>query len=167
VGANWFTLQRSKLDEHVLSGCEIVWVAPEQCLVLPLIDIIIGETEAIARERQHYVNELVQTEASTAQMSGHIAADLSRFPPDQPLADVQIEAGPRDSLDVILQGTQAEGLTLRAARRFATRELCPQLARAPKRAADVAGGHAACSAASGHYAARPPARLRSTLCGSQ
>jgi len=70
--------------------------------------------DAIARERQTYVNELVQTEAGMAQMSGHIGVDLSRFPPDQPLADMAIEAGSRGSLDVVLQGTQAPGLTLGA-----------------------------------------------------
>ncbi len=36
---------------------------------------------------------------------------MSRFAPDQPLADMQIEAGSRGSLDVIQQGTQAQGLS--------------------------------------------------------
>jgi alkanesulfonate monooxygenase SsuD/methylene tetrahydromethanopterin reductase-like flavin-dependent oxidoreductase (luciferase family) len=50
---------------------------------------------------------------------------------------MQIEAGSRGSLDVILQGTQAQGLTLgEAARRFATSELCPQIAGAPDTIAD-------------------------------
>ena len=111
--------------------------APEDCLILPSIDVIIGETDAIARERQAYVNELVQTEAGMAQMSGHIGVDLSRFPPDQPLADMAIEAGSRGSLDVILQGTEAQGLTLgEAARRFATSELCPQIVGSPETVAD-------------------------------
>jgi alkanesulfonate monooxygenase SsuD/methylene tetrahydromethanopterin reductase-like flavin-dependent oxidoreductase (luciferase family) len=83
------------------------------------------------------VNELVQTEAGMAQMSGHIGVDLSRFPPDQPLADMQLEAGSRGSLDVVLQGTQAQGLTLgEAARRFATSELCPQIVGSPASVAD-------------------------------
>jgi hypothetical protein len=71
----WFTLQCSKVDAQAFyQDVKSRVVAPEQCLVLPSIDIIIGETDAIARERQHYVNELVQAEAGTAQMSGHIAA---------------------------------------------------------------------------------------------
>jgi alkanesulfonate monooxygenase SsuD/methylene tetrahydromethanopterin reductase-like flavin-dependent oxidoreductase (luciferase family) len=111
--------------------------APEDCLILPSIDVIVGETDAIARERQIYVNDLVQAEVGLALMSGHIGVDLSRYPPDQPLADMQIEAGSRGSLDVILQGTQAQGLTLgEAARRFATSELCPQIAGAPDTIAD-------------------------------
>jgi alkanesulfonate monooxygenase SsuD/methylene tetrahydromethanopterin reductase-like flavin-dependent oxidoreductase (luciferase family) len=84
------------------------------------------------------VNDLVQTEVGLAQMSGHIGVDLSQYPPDQPLADMQMEAGSRGSLDVILQGTQAQGLTLgEAARRFATSELCPQLVGSPETVADA------------------------------
>jgi alkanesulfonate monooxygenase SsuD/methylene tetrahydromethanopterin reductase-like flavin-dependent oxidoreductase (luciferase family) len=61
-------------------------------------------------------------------MSGHIGIDLSRFDPGQKLTDIAIEEGSRGSFDVILQGTEAEDLTLgEAARRFATSELCPQL----------------------------------------
>jgi FMN-dependent oxidoreductase (nitrilotriacetate monooxygenase family) len=111
--------------------------APEECLILPSVDVIVGETDAIARERQAYVNDLVQPEVGMALMSGHIGVDLSRFPIDQPLADLELEAGSRGSLDVILQGTKAHGLTLgEAARRFATSELCPQIVGSPATVAD-------------------------------
>ena len=137
-----FTLQHSKSDmqafyQDLKSRAVAQGRAPEQCLILPSIDIILGETDAIARERQEYVNDLVQTEAGMAQMSGHIGIDLSRLPPDLPLSDMDIEAGSRGSLDVILQGTQAQGLTLgEAARRFATSELCPQIVGSPATVAD-------------------------------
>ena len=90
-----FTLQHSKADmqafyQDLKARVVAQGRAPEDCLILPSIDVIIGETDAIARERQAYVNDLVQTEAGMAQMSGHIGVDLSRFPPDQPLADMQI-----------------------------------------------------------------------------
>jgi alkanesulfonate monooxygenase SsuD/methylene tetrahydromethanopterin reductase-like flavin-dependent oxidoreductase (luciferase family) len=111
--------------------------APEDCLILPSIDVIIGETDAIARERQAFVNDLVQTDVGLAQMSGHIGVDLSRYPSDQPLADMQMETGSRGSLDVILQATEAHGLTLgEAARRYATSELCPQIVGSPETVAD-------------------------------
>jgi FMN-dependent oxidoreductase (nitrilotriacetate monooxygenase family) len=110
---------------------------PEECLILPSVDVIIGETDAIARERQAYVNDLVQPEVGMALMSGHIGVDLSRFAIDQPLADIELEAGSRGSLDVILQGTKAQGLTLgEAARRFATSELCPQIVGSPTTVAE-------------------------------
>jgi FMN-dependent oxidoreductase (nitrilotriacetate monooxygenase family) len=137
-----FTLQHSKADmiafyRDLKTRVVAQGRAPEACLILPSIDVIVGETDSIARERQAYVNDLVQTEAGMAQMSGHIGVDLSRFPPDQPLADMALEAGSRGSLDVILQGTAAQGLTLgEAARCFATSELCPQIAGSPETIAD-------------------------------
>jgi alkanesulfonate monooxygenase SsuD/methylene tetrahydromethanopterin reductase-like flavin-dependent oxidoreductase (luciferase family) len=138
-----FTLQHSKADmiafyQDLKARVVAQGRAPEDCLILPSIDVIVGETDSIARERQAYVNDLVQTEAGMAQMSGHIGVDLSRYPPDQKLADMELEAGSRGSLDVILQGTAAEGLTLgEAARRFATSELCPQIAGSPETIADA------------------------------
>jgi FMN-dependent oxidoreductase (nitrilotriacetate monooxygenase family) len=137
-----FTLQHSRADmqafyRDVKARVVAQGRRPEECVILPSVDPIIGETDAIARERQAYVNELVQTEAGMAQMSGHIGVDLSRFPTDQPLEDMQLEAGSRGSLDVVLQGTQAQGLTLgEAARRFATSELCPQIVGSPANVAD-------------------------------
>lgn len=137
-----FTLQHSKADMQAfyrdLKGrVAEQGRAADDCLILPSVDVIIGETDAIARDRQTYVNDLVQTETGMAQMSGHIGVDLSGFPPDQPLADMALEAGSRGSLDVILQGTASEGLTLgEAARRFATSELCPQIVGSPASVAD-------------------------------
>jgi len=111
--------------------------APEECVILPSIDVVIGETPSIARERADYVNSLVDTQLGMAQISGHIGLDLSKLDPNQPLADVKLEEGSRGSFDVILQGTKREGLTLgEAARRFATSELCPQLVGTPEMIAD-------------------------------
>ncbi len=145
-GARWgeiiFTLQHHKSDMQAFyTDFKRRMVAhgraPEECVVLPSIDVVIGETDAIAQERAAYLNSLVDTELGMAQISGHIGVDLSRFDPDQPLADIALEEGSRGSFDVILQGTKAEGLTLgEAARRFATSELCPQLVGTPETIAD-------------------------------
>ncbi len=137
-----FTLQHSKADmlafyQDLKARVIAQGRTAEDCLILPSIDVIVGETDAIARERQAFVNELVQTEVGLAQMSGHIGVDLSHYPADQKLTDMQMEAGSRGSLDVILQGTEAQGLTLgEAARRFATSELCPQIVGSPETIAD-------------------------------
>ena len=145
-GARWaeviFTLQHTKADmqdfyNDFKGRMARRGRAPEECVILPSIDVVIGETESLARERAEYVNSLVDTQLGMAQISGHIGVDLSRFDPDQPLADIEIEEGSRGSFDVILQGTKAEGLTLgEAARRFATSELCPQLVGTPEMIAD-------------------------------
>ena len=145
-GARWgeiiFTLQHAKTDMQEFyadfkSRMSKRGRAPEECVILPSIDVVIGETESVAKERAEYVNSLVDTQLGMAQISGHIGVDLSRFDPDQPLADIELEEGSRGSFDVILQGTKAEGLTLgEAARRFATSELCPQLVGTPEMIAD-------------------------------
>jgi FMN-dependent oxidoreductase (nitrilotriacetate monooxygenase family) len=82
------------------------------CAILTSVDPIIGETRSIAREKQDYVNGLVDAEMGIALISSHIGVDLSHYPQDQPLADVDIAEGSRGSFDVILQGTRAGGLTL-------------------------------------------------------
>ncbi len=110
---------------------------PDDCAILPSVDPIIGETESIAREKQDYVNSLVDPELGMSLMSSHIGTDLSQYTPDQSLLDLQLEEGSRGSLDVILQGTKAEGLTLgEAAKRFATSELAPQVVGTPEQVAD-------------------------------
>ena len=145
-GARWgeiiFTLQHQKTDMQAFytdfkRRMAAYGRAPEECVVLPSVDIVIGDTEPVARERAAFLNSLVDTELGMSQISGHIGVDLSRFDPDQPLADIELEEGSRGSFDVILQGTAAEGLTLgEAARRFATSELCPQLVGTPETIAD-------------------------------
>jgi FMN-dependent oxidoreductase (nitrilotriacetate monooxygenase family) len=145
-GARWgeiiFTLQHSKADMQAFyadfkSRMGKHGRAPEECVILPSIDVVIGETDSLARERAEYVNSLVDTQLGMALISGHIGVDLARLDPDQPLEDIALEEGSRGSFDVILQGTKAEGLTLgEAARRFATSELCPQLVGTPEMIAD-------------------------------
>lgn len=111
--------------------------APEECAILTSVDPIIGETEAIAREKQAYINDLVDAELGMALVSYHLGVDLSRYPADQPLDDIQMEEGSRGSFDVLVRATKAEGLTLgEAARRFATSELCPQVVGTPESVAD-------------------------------
>ena len=145
-GARWgeiiFTLQHQKSDMQTFykdfkGRMQKFGRAPESCVVLPSIDVVIGETEAIAHERAAYVNDLVDTQLGMACVSGQIGIDLAQLDPDQPLKDIAVEVGSRGSFDVILQGTAAEGLTLgEAARRFATSELCPQLVGTPEMIAD-------------------------------
>lgn len=145
-GARWgeviFTLQHGKTDMQAFYAdmkrrVQAAGRPPEHCAVLPSIDVVIGETESVARERAAFLNDLVDTRSGLALMSGHLGVDLSRFDPDQPLADVAVEEGSRGSLDVILQGAKSQGLTLgEAARHFAISELCPQVVGTPEMVAD-------------------------------
>ena len=85
-----FTLQHAKADMQAFYADFKARMAakgrpPEACVVLPSIDVVLGETESIARERADYVNSLVDTQLGMALISGHTGLDLSRFDPEQPL----------------------------------------------------------------------------------
>jgi FMN-dependent oxidoreductase (nitrilotriacetate monooxygenase family) len=137
-----FTLQHAKPDmqafrRDVSERMERTGRRPQECVVLPSIDPIIGETRSIAGEKQDYVNSLVDTELGLALMSAHTGIDLSTYPRDKPLADFDNKKGSRGSFDVMLQGTRTGGLTLaEAARQFAISELCPQIVGTPADVAD-------------------------------
>lgn len=142
-----FTLQYSEASMHAFRSDLHQRMAAfgrkeSDCAILPSVDPIIGETESIAREKQAYVNELVDPELGMSLMSSHIGTDLSRYPPDQPIQDMELAEGSRGSFDVILDGTRARGLTLgQAAQRFATSEMCPQIVGTPESVADQLCGY--------------------------
>src|SRR4051794_2819339 len=59
-----FTLQHSKADmqafyEDLKSRMEAHGRAPGECAILPAIDVVIGETDAVARERAAYLDSMV------------------------------------------------------------------------------------------------------------
>ena len=137
-----FTLQHSLPDmqafyRDIKSRMVAAGRAPGDCAILTSVDPIIGETDSIAREKQHYVNSLVDPELAIALVSSHVGMDLSTYPLDAPVASITGDKGSLGSLDVILQGARAENLTLaEAAKRFATSELCPQVVGTPESVAD-------------------------------
>ncbi len=137
-----FTLQHSKADMQAFYRDVKERVAangrsPDSCIILPSVDPIIGETESIAREKQDYVNGLVDTDLCMALTSAHIGIDLSRFNPNERLQDMELEEGSRGSFEVILRGADSAGLTIgEAARQFGTSEMCPQIVGTPESVAD-------------------------------
>ncbi|ASW04146.1 LLM class flavin-dependent oxidoreductase (plasmid) [Paraburkholderia aromaticivorans] len=137
-----FTLQHSLGDmqvfyEDMKQRVASVGRAREDCCILTSVDPIIGETESIAREKQAFINDLVDPDLGIALASAHTGIDLTRYPKDQPIEDIQVEEGSRGSFDVILQGSKRGGLTLeQAAKHFATSELCPQIVGTAETVAD-------------------------------
>lgn len=107
------------------------------CAVLPAIDVIVGETESIAKEKQAYINSLVSPELGVAEISNGIGIDLSNFPLDQPIQDMEITQGARGVFDVILQGSKTRNLTLRdAGRAYGESQMTPQIAGTARQIAD-------------------------------
>jgi FMN-dependent oxidoreductase (nitrilotriacetate monooxygenase family) len=137
-----FTLQHSKADmQDFYTDMKARMVAagrrPEELVILPSLDPIIGETDAIARERQAYMNDLVDPRLGLAVMSGHLGIDFSSYDMNARIDELELDVAVKGSFDVIVQGTRAEGLTLgEAARRFGISELTPQIVGSPTSVAD-------------------------------
>ncbi|SNB71356.1 FMN-dependent oxidoreductase, nitrilotriacetate monooxygenase family [Arboricoccus pini] len=102
---------------------------PRHCAILPSLDIILGETRAMAEEKRALLDSLVDPELALAITSCHIGIDLKGMPLDKPLAVLAEDVQVRGSFDILMQGMQAEkGLTLReAAQRYGTSCMAPQL----------------------------------------
>jgi FMN-dependent oxidoreductase (nitrilotriacetate monooxygenase family) len=137
-----FTLQHSKPDMQafytdIKTRMERLGRAPGECIITPAIDVVLGETDSIARERAYYLNSLVSAEVGVCDISNAIGVDLSPFPLDQPLNDMDMNEGARGVLDVVLQGSRAAGLTLReAGYRYGVSQLTPVLIGSPGTIAD-------------------------------
>lgn len=135
-----FTLHADKKHMQVFyndikSRMEAAGRNPSHCAILPAIDIVIGETESIAREKADYINSFVSAELGVAEISNAINVDLSDYPLDKPLHDMELTQGARGMLDIILQG--GRGKTLRdAGYAWGVSQMTPQLVGTPKMIAD-------------------------------
>ena len=111
---------------------------PADCVILPSLDVILGDTQTMAEERRDVLDGLVDPELALAITSCHLGIDLSGFPLDQPLELIARDTTVSGGLDVLMQGSQAEGLTLRqAALRYGTSVMAPQLVGTAESVADT------------------------------
>jgi len=137
-----FTLQHAKPDmqafyRDIKSRMASLGRDPSECIVTPAVNVVLGETESIARERYEYQNSLVSAETGLCDLANGIGVDLSKFPLDQPIKDMDITDGARGVLDVILQGSRAANLTLReAGLGYGINQLTPVLVGTPTMVAD-------------------------------
>ena len=75
--------------------------ASENCAVLPATAVVVGETEAIARERADYLNSLIDPELVLAANSNTIGIDLSKPLPEGEMAARQGIQGSRDRVAAV------------------------------------------------------------------
>jgi FMN-dependent oxidoreductase (nitrilotriacetate monooxygenase family) len=88
---------------------------PESCAVLPASAVVVGETEAIAREKADYLNSLINPELVLAANSNTIGVDLSQPLPEDGAASHQ---GIQGSRERVAARAAKEGISfLEAARR--------------------------------------------------
>ena len=127
-----FTFQHQKADMQAFRAdmharMQAVGRPPEDCVILPSLDVVLGDTQSMAEERRDYLDSLVDPELALAITSSHLGMDLSTFPLDQPLAAVARDQTVGGALDILMQGSKAAGLTLRqAAQRYGTSVMAPQ-----------------------------------------
>ncbi|GAM05012.1 hypothetical protein MBENS4_2010 [Novosphingobium sp. MBES04] len=111
---------------------------PNDCAILVSVDPIVGETEEIALQKQFYINNLVDDEVAISHASKHLGIDLSQYPMDKPLEDLEIEGGSVGALEVMKNAAKAKGLTLiELCRTYSISESCPQLVGTPEQIADA------------------------------
>jgi FMN-dependent oxidoreductase (nitrilotriacetate monooxygenase family) len=137
-----FTLQHAKSDMQafyadVKARVERAGRECEACKVLPAIDVVLGETEPIAREKAEYLRSLVNPEFGVAEISNATGNNLVGQDLDRPLDELEMKEGARGMLEVILQGCRAGALTLReAGRQYGFTRMNPLLVGSPAMVAD-------------------------------
>ncbi len=89
--------------------------APERCVVLPSISVVVGETESIAREKAAFLDSLTDPELVLASSSELLGVDLSRV---RTAEQAEAEAGNQGiagSRDRMSQVAAAQGISFAAA----------------------------------------------------
>jgi alkanesulfonate monooxygenase SsuD/methylene tetrahydromethanopterin reductase-like flavin-dependent oxidoreductase (luciferase family) len=104
--------------------------------VIAGIQIIVGENERAAREKQEEINELVSVEGSLALLSGHTGYDFSRRDLDTFVEDIQDLPGIQGLFEVFTK-MHHEKVTLRTAAALYGRSVAqPQIVGDPEQVAD-------------------------------
>jgi FMN-dependent oxidoreductase (nitrilotriacetate monooxygenase family) len=97
--------------------------APDDCVVLPWMTVVLGETETIARERMEYLDSLGSPELEMATNSAMLGADLSRVHEVGDLAAAKKAQGHQGLEDRLRQVMRKEGISFEAAKRRGKRPL--------------------------------------------
>lgn len=109
---------------------------PDDVKIFPAIIPFIGETEAIAREKQAFHNELADPISGLITLSSHMDYDFSQHELDQPVQDVEV-GGIKGLFEVALRLSKKDGLTLRdIGRLYAEGILLPHVVGTPTQIAD-------------------------------
>lgn len=110
---------------------------PDAIKIIPGLQVVVGETETIARERAEHMNAMVDVNGAIATLSAHIGADLSKLPLDKPAQGIELsDTAQQGSYDVVMKA-MGEGATLgEAALNFARTEMTPQIVGDARQVAD-------------------------------
>ncbi len=87
--------------------------APESILIMPGISPIVGRTEAEAREQFDYLQSLVDPIVGLEMLTTLLGTDLSGFPLDGPLPELERPRGGQSAFDNWTSLARRENLTIR------------------------------------------------------
>jgi len=127
---------------------------PAQTKIFTAIMPVLGETEAIAKERLDYLNALVHPEVGLSTLSSHTGIDLAAYPLKTPMSEVLRDLTARKVptlLHMFAMAMQAHDLTLgEMGRRYGTNvAFVPQWAGTGEQIADQLEAHFKAGAADG------------------
>lgn len=127
---------------------------PDQTKIFTAIMPVLGETEAIARERLEYLNALVHPEVGLSTLSSHIGINLAAYSLDTPMTEVLHDLKERNvptQLHMFTMAMGADTLTLgEMGRRYGTNvAFVPQWAGTGEQIADQIEAHFRAGAADG------------------
>jgi FMN-dependent oxidoreductase (nitrilotriacetate monooxygenase family) len=86
---------------------------PEHMKILPGCFVVVGETEAEAREKRLRLDSLVHYDSAIAQLSINLGCDASVFDPDAPLPEIPPSNASQSGRERTIAMAQKEGLTVR------------------------------------------------------
>jgi len=127
---------------------------PDQTKIFTAVMPVLGETEAIARERLKYLNSLVHPEVGLSTLSSHTGINLAVYPLDTPMTEVLRDLKERNvptPLHMFTMAMQANALTLgEMGRRYGTNvAFVPQWVGTGEQIADQIEAHFKAGAADG------------------
>lgn len=109
---------------------------PDDIKIFPSFIPFVGETEAIAREKQAFHNELADPVSGLITLSAHTDHDFSQYELDEPVSDLVVP-GCQGIFDVARRLSANDRLTLRdIGRLYAQGVLLPHIVGTPKQIAD-------------------------------
>ncbi|RVT91700.1 LLM class flavin-dependent oxidoreductase [Rhodovarius crocodyli] len=91
--------------------------APEECVILPSLSVVVGETESIAIEKKEFLESIVDPELVLASNSALLGVDLSDVESPEAADQGAGSAGVQGSRDRMAQRMKAEGISYAQAAR--------------------------------------------------
>ncbi|WP_342643769.1 LLM class flavin-dependent oxidoreductase [Rhodoligotrophos ferricapiens] len=88
---------------------------PEQCLIMPQMRVVVGETDEIAEEKAEHLQSLIDPDLALANNSSYLGVDLSQDLDEEVLAAKQGNQGIQGVADRIKSAMAAEKLSLKQA----------------------------------------------------